>query len=55
MTALEAAAEAMADRQIAWADFDAMLGDMARELARVAAFFGFAADADRLATSPPAR
>ena len=28
MTALEAAAEAMADREIAWADFDVMLGDM---------------------------
>ena len=39
--ALEAAAEAMPDRQIAWADFDAMLGDMPAELARIAGFFGF--------------
>jgi hypothetical protein len=43
-TALEAAAEVMADRQIAWADFDAMLEDMAAELGRISAFFGFAAD-----------
>ena len=48
MTALETAAEAMADRQIAWADFDAMLRDMERELARVAAFFNFTAHADRI-------
>ena len=44
MTALEAAAEAMADRRIAWADFDAMLEDMPQELERVAGFFGFATD-----------
>ena len=37
MTALEAAAEAMPDRKIEWADFDVMLGDMPSELARVAA------------------
>jgi len=43
MTALEAAAEAMADRKITWANFDAMLADMPAELGRVAAFFGFAA------------
>jgi hypothetical protein len=48
MGALEAAAEAMTDRQIAWADFDKTLGDMEGELARVAAFFGFNAGADRL-------
>jgi hypothetical protein len=41
MTALESAAERMPDRQIAWADFDAILGDMEGELARIAAFFGF--------------
>lgn len=41
MTALEAAAEAMADRRVAWADFDAMLADMPAELARTATFFGF--------------
>jgi hypothetical protein len=55
MTALEAAADAMADRQIAWADFDIMLRSMESELARVVAFLGFAADADRvraLATGP---
>jgi hypothetical protein len=44
MTALEAAADHMTDRQLAWADFDSMLKDMPNELARVAAFFGFAAD-----------
>lgn len=49
MTTLEAAASAMADRQVAWADFDAMLGDMPRELGRAAAFFGFAVDEERLA------
>lgn len=43
MTALEAAAEAMPDRQITWADFDGMLDDMVTELARVSASFGFAA------------
>src|SRR5438067_2544945 len=48
MTALETAAEAMADRQIAWADFDAMLRGVEAELARIAAFFGFTADADRV-------
>jgi hypothetical protein len=41
MTALEAAAEAMPDRQIAWADFDSILQDMPAELARIADFFGF--------------
>ena len=48
MATLEAAAEAMPDRQIAWADFDAMLGNMAAELGRVAAFFDYRADVDRL-------
>lgn len=43
MTALEAAAEAMTDRTIEWADFDRMLGDMAAELARIAAVLGFRA------------
>jgi hypothetical protein len=55
MTSLEAAAERMIDRHIAWADFDAMLQDMPGELARVAAFFGFDADAEQLtaiATGP---
>ena len=48
MTALEAAADAMADRQLAWANFDQMLRTMEAELARVAAFFGFAVDAERV-------
>jgi hypothetical protein len=55
MSALEAAAEKMSDRQIAWADFDAMLRDMESELTRVAGFFGFAVGADRIreiATGP---
>jgi hypothetical protein len=49
MTTLEAAADRMSDRHIDWADFDAMLADMQRELGRVAAFFGFSAAEDRLA------
>ena len=48
MTALEAAADAMADRQVAWAEFDQMLRTMAAELTRIAAFFGFNADAERV-------
>ena len=48
MTSLEAAAEAMPDRQIEWADFDRMLGAMQAELTRVAAFFGFAVEPDRI-------
>lgn len=52
MTALEAAAEAMADRQIAWADFDAMLGDPEAELGRIAEFFGFGGDVRAIASGP---
>ena len=55
MTALEAAAEAMADRQVAWADFDEMLANMPAQLGRVARFFGFAADdaqIEKIATGP---
>jgi hypothetical protein len=48
MTALEANAEAMGDRSIAWADFDRMLLDMASDLRRVADHFGFAADDHRI-------
>lgn len=48
MTSLEAAAEAMADREIAWVDFDSMLSDLPRELARIAGFFGLTADDARL-------
>jgi len=49
ISSLEAAAEAMTDRKICWADFDGMLGDMEAELTRVAEFFGFAAERDELA------
>ncbi len=49
ITSLEQAAEQMADRDIAWADFDAMLADMPSALRRVADQFGFAADDDQLA------
>jgi hypothetical protein len=48
MTSLEAAAVAMTDRHILWADFDAMLPNMTAELRRAASFFGFATDPDRL-------
>lgn len=44
MTALEASAEAMADQHVGWADFDAMLADMPRQLRQVAHFFGFEVD-----------
>jgi hypothetical protein len=43
MTALEASADAMPGRSIAWADFDGMLEAMEPELARIADFFGFMA------------
>ena len=47
MTSLEAAAEAMADRAIAWVDFDALLGDPLSGLSSIARHFGFSAsDAD---------
>jgi hypothetical protein len=55
MTTLEAAAEAMADRHIQWADFDTLLGDMEGALAQLAQFFGFDAPAERvreIATGP---
>jgi hypothetical protein len=55
MTALESAADKMADRTVVWADFDAILADMPNELIRLAQFFGFAATAERLhaiATGP---
>jgi hypothetical protein len=50
MTSLEAAAEAMQDRQIAWADFDHMLANMPGELASTAGFFDFEADANQART-----
>jgi hypothetical protein len=48
MTALEAAAEAMPDRNVEWADFDIMLADMGAELARVADHFAFEASSTEL-------
>lgn len=42
ITTLQAAAEAMADRSVGWADFDVMLADMTAKLGQVAKFFGFA-------------
>jgi hypothetical protein len=48
MTALEAAADAMADRQVEWAEFDRMLGRMADELGRAVRFFGLPADPAQL-------
>ena len=48
MSALEAAADAMTDRDIAWADFDAMLADMPAELRRIARFFGLEAEEAQL-------
>ena len=55
MTALEAAADAMSDRKIAWIDFDQMLADMPVELAGIASFFGFSAERPSFARSPMAR
>jgi hypothetical protein len=53
MTALESAAERMANRQIAWADFDEMLVDMPGELGRVGSFFGFSTDSiEAIAAGP---
>jgi hypothetical protein len=53
MSALEAAADRMSDRRVAWADFETMLADMAAELKRVAAFFGFATESiDAIAAGP---
>ena len=49
MTTLEAASEAMSDREVLWADFDGMLADMPQELSRMANFLGFAAPDERLA------
>lgn len=48
MTSLEAAADAMTDRQILWADFDRMLHDMTGWLGRVAAHFGLTATASQI-------
>ena len=48
MTGIEAAAERMGDRQLMWADFDRMLGDMEAALGRVAGLFGFDAPPETL-------
>ncbi len=42
MSTLEVAVDAMGDRQLLWADFDAMLGDIRGALSGIAEFFGFA-------------
>ncbi|MGE5563374.1 MAG: hypothetical protein ACM3ZV_08690 [Bacillota bacterium] len=52
MTALEAASDAMSDRKLAWADFDAMLADMPGELSRIAGMFGFGGDVAGVASGP---
>jgi hypothetical protein len=55
MTALEAGAAGMADRQVQWADFDALLDDVEGALAQLAKFFGFSASGERvreIATGP---
>jgi hypothetical protein len=49
MSSLEAAADAMPDRAIMWADFDRMLDDMEAGLGRSAAHFGLAASTSQLA------
>ncbi len=48
MTSLEAAAANMANRQVAWADFDHLLAELEPELRRIASFFGFTADRQRI-------
>ena len=55
MTALEAAADEMADRRVQWADFDALLDNMHGALGQLAQFFGFEVSAERvheIATGP---
>jgi hypothetical protein len=53
MTALEQTAEAMSDREILWANFDQMLGEMESALTNVADFFGFdSRRAAEIATGP---
>jgi hypothetical protein len=48
MTALEAAADAMADRKLIREDFDRMLADMRAALERLTDFFAIPVEADRL-------
>ncbi|HEX3422923.1 MAG TPA: hypothetical protein VHS33_05940 [Sphingomicrobium sp.] len=53
MTELEQAAERMTGREILWANFDQMLGDMEGALTRIANFFGFESRrAAEIATGP---
>jgi len=53
MTALEQAAERMADREILWVNFDQMLAEMEPALINVANFFGFESRrAGEIATGP---
>jgi hypothetical protein len=55
MTTLEAAADRMNDRQIAWANFDGMLADMPKALRSAADHFGFDARDEtltRIASGP---
>jgi hypothetical protein len=53
MTSLEAAAEVMADREIAWLDFDVFLTSPASRLSDAATFFGFAtAGIESIAAGP---
>lgn len=49
MTSLEAAADAMQDRAIRWADFDLMLSDMPRALQEIICFFGYEAESETIA------
>jgi hypothetical protein len=48
MTSLEAAAEVLPDSRILWADFDAVLADMAEWLSHVASHFGIEAASDHI-------
>ena len=48
MTSLENAADGMADRKIAWLDFDQMLADVAEALRLTADHFGFRVDEPQL-------
>jgi hypothetical protein len=48
MTALEAAAEAMSECKIDWADFDQMLTEMEMALGRAAGHFGFKASSEEI-------
>jgi hypothetical protein len=48
MTTLEAAAVAMTERQIIWADFDEILRDMSAKLTEITDFFEFETDPQRL-------